>query len=252
MDRSRFTALLDEIFPPGRFTDAAENGLQIEGGAEVTRVVCGVTANLALIDGAIAGGADAIVVHHGLVWGGGIRRLDGWLKTRIERLMRHGISLYAYHLPLDAHPEIGNNVGLAKALGVVELVPFGRYKNQFIGYRGVIEPTTTLPGLIARARTGVVGDGAISAFGDTSRPIRTVGLCSGGAPDLVYEAVSLGLDAYVTGETTEFVKAIADETGTAFLALGHHATERFGARALAGALCALGVQATFIDVENPV
>jgi len=252
VDGARLTDLLDEIFPPGRFTDAAENGLQVEGGAEVTRVVCGVTANLALIDAAIAAGADAIVVHHGLVWGGGIRRLDGWLKTRVERLIRHGISLYAYHLPLDAHPEIGNNVGLAKALGVVELQPFGRYKGQFIGFRGVIEPTTTLPGLVARARAGVVGDGAVSAFGDASRTIRTVGICSGGAPDLVYEAVSLGLDAYITGEATEYVKAIADESGTAFLALGHHATERFGARALAGALSALGVQATFVDVENPV
>jgi putative NIF3 family GTP cyclohydrolase 1 type 2 len=92
----------------------------------------------------------------------------------------------------------------------------------------------------------------LHAFGDPTRPIRTVGLCSGGAPDLVYEAVSLGLDAYVTGESTEYVKAIADESGTAFLALGHHATERFGPRALAGALCALGVQASFVDVENPV
>jgi dinuclear metal center YbgI/SA1388 family protein len=252
MERARFTALLDEIFPPGRFTDTAENGLQVEGGAEVTRVVTGVTANLALIDAAVAASADAIVVHHGLVWGGGIRRLDGWLKVRVERLLRHGISLYAYHLPLDAHPEIGNNVGLAKALGVVGLQPFGRYKGQFIGYRGVIEPATTLPALVARARAEVVGDGAVAAFGDASRPIRTVGLCSGGAPDLVHEAVSLGLDAYVTGETTEYVKAIADESGTAFLALGHHATERFGARALAGALCALGVQASFVDVENPV
>lgn len=252
MDRARFTALLDEIFPPGRFTDAAENGLQVEGRATVARVVCGVTANLALIDAAIAAGADTIVVHHGLVWGGGIRRLDGWLKTRVQRLMAHDVNLYASHLPLDAHPEIGNNAGLARALGVTDLQPFGRYKGQAIGLRGRLEPAPTLSELVARARAGIALDGPVAAFGDATRPIRTIGLCSGGAPDLLNEAVSLGLDAYVTGETTEYVKAIADESGTAFLGLGHHATERFGARSLAGALSALGVQATFVDVENPV
>jgi dinuclear metal center YbgI/SA1388 family protein len=251
MERARFTALLDELLTPSRFTDVAENGLQVEGGPVIKRVVCGVTANLALIDAAIATSADAIVVHHGLVWGGGIRRLDGWLKTRIERLLRHGVNLYAYHLPLDAHPEVGNNVGLAKALGVFELAPFGRYKGQTIGVRGVVESGTTLTSLVARARTHVAGDGAISAFGDHARPIRTVGLCTGGAPDLLYEAVSLGLSAYVTGETTEFTKAVADESGTAFLALGHHATERFGPRALAEALVKQGIQASFIDVDNP-
>jgi dinuclear metal center YbgI/SA1388 family protein len=251
MQRVHFTALLDELLTPGRFTDVAENGLQVEGGPTVSRIVCGVTANLALIDAAIAASADAIVVHHGLVWGGGIRRLDGWLKTRVERLLRHGVSLYAYHLPLDAHLEVGNNVGLAKALGVFELVPFGRYKGQTIGVRGVVESGTTLSTLIERARAHVVGDGAISAFGEPGRPIRTVGLCTGGAPDLLYEAASAGLDAYVTGETTEFTKAIADESGTAFLALGHHATERFGPRALAESLVARGLDASFIDVDNP-
>jgi len=252
LTRRELGALLDELLEPAKFNDVAENGLQVEGRAEVRRVVCGVTANLALIDAAIASGADAIVVHHGLVWGGGIRRLDGWLKTRVERLMRHGISLFAYHLPLDAHPEIGNNAGLARALGVTQLEPFGRYKGQLIGLRGVLEPTASLPGLVERARKGVVGDNdAVFAFGDRALARRTIGLCTGGAPDLLHDAVAAGLDVYVTGEVTEYVKAVAEESGTGFVALGHHASERFGARALAEHLCTRGVAATFVDVENP-
>ena len=252
MRRVDVTALLDTLLQPARFSDVAENGLQVEGTDTIERVVCGVTANLALIDAAIDVGAHAIVVHHGLVWGGGIRRLDGWLKTRVQRLLQAGINLYAYHLPLDAHQDVGNNVGLARALGVTDVVPFGRYKGQPIGCAGAFLPSLTLPQLVDRARQDVVGHAnGISAFGDPNRPLRSVGLCSGGAPDLLHEAIGLGLDVYVTGEVTEYVKAVAEESGTAFVALGHHATERFGPRALAATLCTSGLDARFIDIDNP-
>jgi dinuclear metal center YbgI/SA1388 family protein len=251
MTRGDLGALLDEWLQPARFTDVAENGLQVEGNDVVTKVVTGVSANRAFIEQAIDVGADAIVVHHGLVWGGGIRRLDGWLKERVRLLLQHGINLFAYHLPLDAHPQFGNNAGLARALGLVATTPFGRYKGQLIGLQGALSPRATLPGLVERARKNVTGDGVVHAFGDPKRELSSIGLCTGGAPDLLHEAVAAGLDVYVTGEVTEYVKAVADESGVCFVGLGHHATERFGPRALADALRTHGLDADFVDVENP-
>lgn len=252
MQRRALLALLDDWLKPGTFTDVAENGLQVEGRDEVKKIVCGVSASRALIEVAVAEGADAVVVHHGLVWGGGIRRLDGWLGQRVRLLMKHDVNLFAYHLPLDAWPEAGNNAGLARALDLVELQPFGRYKGQLIGLKGVASSSggrLTLGELEARVSSRV--GPPLAVFGDRARAIRTVGVCTGGAPDLLHDAVAEGLDAYVTGEVTEWVKAISDETGTAFIAAGHHATERFGPRGLADKLCGAGLDARFVDVENP-
>jgi len=251
MHRDALRALLDEWFEPARFTDAAENGLQVEGKAEVARVVTGVSANRTLIERAIAVGADAIVVHHGLVWGGGIRRLDGWLRERVALLVAHDISLFAFHLPLDAHPTLGNNAGLCDALDVDEAsrVPFGRYKGASIGFVGSLKTSLPFSRFVARA-SDVVGP-ARAAFGDAARVVRTVAVCSGGAPDLLHEAITARADVYVTGEDTEWVKAVAEESGTGFVALGHHRTERFGAMRLAARLATSGLEATFVDVENP-
>ena len=254
MKRQAFLKLLDELLQPQAFNDVAENGLQVEGCADVDVVVCGVTANRSLIERAIALGASALVVHHGLVWGGGIRKLDGWLLARVKLLVEHGINLFAYHLPLDAQSEFGNNAGLARALGVEHTAPFGLFKGRLIGLQGVLNPTATLPGLGERARKNVLNDdehGVVFAFGDPRAELKTIGLCTGGAPDLLHEAVTRGLDVYVTGEVTEYVKAVAEESGTCFLGLGHHATERFGPRGLAAVLRARGIDAVFVDVENP-
>lgn len=250
MKLAELTRLLDSWLQPERFRDVAENGLQVEGRDEVQRVVCGVSANQALIDAAIAEGADALFVHHGLVWGGGIRRLEGFLARRVQSLFAHGLSLYAYHLPLDAHPTLGNNAGLADALGVgSERVPFGEYKGQLIGVRGHLATPCTLAALVERM--GETVGTPLACFGDLERPIERVGICSGGAPDLLHEACREGLDLYVTGEVTEWVQAVAAEMGVAFIAGGHHATERFGARRIAAALNAEGLSATFVDVANP-
>jgi putative NIF3 family GTP cyclohydrolase 1 type 2 len=169
----------------------------------------------------------------------------------VRLLLEHGIHLFAYHLPLDAHPTFGNNIGLAHALGVVDAQPFGRFKGQLIGLRGSLVPRATLAGLVERARKDVLTDGVFQAFGDGRRERSTIGLCTGGAPELLHEAIDAGLDVYVTGELTEYVKAVAEESGVGFLALGHHATERFGPRGLADALRTHGLDATFIDVDNP-
>lgn len=255
MKRLELLRLLDGLLKPEAFSDVAENGLQVEGRDDVDVVVCGVTANRALIEQAIALKASAIVVHHGIVWGGGIRKLDGWLMARVKLLVEHGINLFAYHLPLDAQPDFGNNAGLARALGVDETAPFGRFKGQLIGLRGVLAPRASLNGLVERARKNVLTDGdsdaPVFAFGDGRKELTTIGLCTGGAPDLLHEAIGLGLDVYVTGEVTEYVKAVAEESGTCFLGLGHHATERFGPRGLAETLRARGIDARFVDVENP-
>ncbi len=251
MHRDELHALLDRWLEPARFKDVGENGLQVEGRAEVRRVVCGVTANGALIDAAIEAGADAVFVHHGLVWGGGIRKLTGWLGERVRKLMGAGVSLFAYHLPLDAHPALGNNAGLADALGLAPArEPFGEYKGQLIGLMGELASgPLPLSKVLARVR-GEVGEPPF-VFGDLDRPIQRVGLCSGGAADLLQEAVDRRLDLYVTGEATEGSKAMAEETGVAFVAAGHHNTERFGATRVAAALVAEGLDARFVDVENP-
>lgn len=248
--RTEFTQLLDRWLSPATFKDVGENGLQVEGASTVSKVVCGVTANLALIDHAVAENADAIVVHHGLVWGGGIRKLTGWLGQRVRRLMANDVNLYGYHLPLDAHPELGNNAGLADALGLgPDRRPFGNYKGQAIGIAGALDAPLSLSALTTRIIENVGPPQFVS--GDDDKLIRTVGLCTGGAPDLIHEAVDEGLDLYMTGESTEFCDAISAETGVAFVAGGHHQTERFGAQRIARALAAEGFDATFYDVENP-
>lgn len=250
MTRDQLAALLDGWLEPGRFSDVAENGLQVEGRGEVRRVICGVTASQALIDRAVADGADAIVVHHGLVWGGGIRRITGWLGRRVRTLLAAEISLFAYHLPLDAHPTLGNNAGLAESLGVaLDPVPFGAYRGQTIGLRGRLAGKTF--GDVAAAVRAAVGEPAC-AFGDPARRVETIGLCTGGAPELLHEAIDAGLDCYVTGEATEWVASVAVESGVGFIAAGHHATERFGPRRLAAALAAEGLDARFVDVPNPI
>lgn len=251
MHRDDLHALLDRWLEPARFHDSAENGLQVEGRAEIQSVICGVTANRDLIEAAIDAKADAIFVHHGLVWGGGIRSLTGWLGARVRRLVEGGLSLFAYHLPLDAHPALGNNAGLADALGVTSgRVPFGEYKGQLIGARGSLEGgPMTLGDVVKRVRSEV-GEPPF-VFGDLSREVSQVGLCTGGAPELLQSAVDERLDLYVTGEVTEWSKAVAKETGVAFIAAGHHNTERFGPRRVADALCAEGLSARFVDVENP-
>jgi dinuclear metal center YbgI/SA1388 family protein len=249
--RNDVLALLNRWLEPERFRDVAENGLQVEGKDEVKKVVCGVSANRALIEAAIEREADAIFVHHGLVWGGGIRKLTGWLGERVRLLMGEGVSLFAYHLPLDAHPELGNNAGLADALDLEDVRdPFGEYKGQLIGTSAALKDApAALSTVIDRMRVRV-GE-PLAVFGDPDRQVQRVGVCTGGAPELLHDAIDAGVDLYVTGEVTEWCKGVAEEAGIAYVAGGHHATERFGAQRVAGALSREGLDAEFLDVENP-
>jgi dinuclear metal center YbgI/SA1388 family protein len=244
--RTEIETALADLLAPERFKDYGPNGLQVEGRAEVRCLVSGVTASLALIDAAIAAGADAILVHHGLFWRGQDGRLTGWLAERVRRLMAHGISLFAYHLPLDAHPEFGNNVQLGQRLG---WVADGRFGDQDLGFTASIAPTSldalsrSVASALARAPLAIAGD---------RRPLKRAGWCSGGAQDYFESAIAAGVDVFLTGEISEPQAHLARETGVAFLACGHHATERFGAPAVASHVAQrFGIEHRFIDVDNP-
>lgn len=246
-DRQELLARLDALLQPERFRDYGPNGLQVEGRAGIRRVVSGVTASLALIDAAIEARADAIFVHHGLFWRGQDGRIVGWMKQRVQRLLAHDINLFAYHLPLDAHPELGNNAQLGQRLGWRAEAHFGEQELGCVGdadYADAAALAAHLQSVLARPVT--------LAAPDTPRPIRRVAWCSGGAQAYFEAAMAAGADAFVTGEISEPQAHLARETGVAFIAAGHHATERYGAPAVAAQVAAqLGLEHEFIDIDNP-
>ncbi len=245
--RSELESALAELLDCGRFKDYGPNGLQVEGRAEVRRLVSGVTASRSLIEAAVAEKADAMLVHHGLFWRGQDGRITGWLKARIELLLAHGINLYAYHLPLDAHAEFGNNAQLGWRLGFHAEARFG---DQALGFLGVPAAPLEWTELIARVADSL-GRAPIAVAGD-GRSIRRLGWCSGGAQSYFEAAVAAGADAFLTGEISEPQAHLARETGVAFLACGHHATERYGAPALAAHIAErFGLAHRFIDIDNP-
>ena len=232
-----------------RFKDYGPNGLQVEGRASVQCVVSGVTASLALIEAAIADGADTILVHHGLFWRGQDGRITGWLRQRLALLLAHNINLYAYHLPLDAHPTLGNNAQLGLQLGLAADGTFGEQGLGCIGPAAAHAAGDTAA-LAARV-TLALGRQPVLLPGD-GRPLRRIAWCTGGAQGYFEGAIAAGADAFLTGEISEPQAHIARETGVAFLACGHHATERYGAPAVGAHLAAtFGLQHRFIDIDNP-
>ena len=248
--RETLLATLDTWLEPGRFQDYAPNGLQVEGRARVQRLVSGVTASLALIEAAIADGADAILVHHGLFWRGQTGTVTGWMKQRLQRLLGHDVNLLAYHLPLDAHPQLGNNAQLGLRLSFApEGDGWQRFGEQQLGFCGR-SPVASLAELAALVQT-VLGRSVTVVSGD-GRPIRRIGWCSGGAQGYFEAAIAAGVDAFVTGEISEPQAHLARESGVAFLAAGHHATERYGVAAVGARLAEeLGLAHRFIDIDNP-
>ena len=251
-NREELDRYLRELLESERFSDYGPNGLQVEGRREVRRLVTGVTASLALIDAAIAAGADALLVHHGLFWRGQDGRVTGWMKQRLARLLAHDVSLFAYHLPLDAHPALGNNAQLAERLRIVpDTGAGGRFGDKDLGWLGTPPqaPVSTqalaalLQFRLGRTPTVVEGDG---------RPIARVGWCTGGAQDWFEAAIAAGADAFITGEISEPQAHYARECGVAYLACGHHASERYGVAAVASAVAAdLGLEHQFLDLDNP-
>jgi len=238
----------DALLQPEKFRDHGPNGLQVEGDHDVQLLVSGVTASRALIEAAIAAKADAIVVHHGLFWRGQDGRVTGWMRERLRLLLAHGIHLFAYHLPLDAHPELGNNAQLARVLG---LQADGRFGEQELGFVGAGAQAWPDPQALANHVAARLGR-SVTCVGGSDRPVRRVAWCTGGAQSYFEAAIAQGVDAFITGEISEPQAHLARETGVAFLACGHHATERYGAPALASHVAQnLGLQHLFIEIDNP-
>jgi dinuclear metal center YbgI/SA1388 family protein len=233
------------------FADSCPNGLQVEGRAGVERLVSGVTASLALIEAAVEAGADALLVHHGWFWRGENACVTGMKRRRLQRLLENDISLLAYHLPLDAHPELGNNVRLAGLLGLEVQGRFGNDGGMQLGYHG------RLPRALDAAAFYELLDqslGRAPQFVDGGKTeIRRVGWCTGAAQSYIEAASELGLDAFVSGEISEQTVHVAREAGIHYFAAGHHATERYGVCALGEHLSErFGIGHRFIDIDNPV
>jgi dinuclear metal center YbgI/SA1388 family protein len=231
-----------------RFRDYCPNGVQVEGRAEVRRIATGVTASQRLLEAAVEWGADAILVHHGYFWRNEDVTVTGIKKRRIAHLLRHDVSLLTYHLPLDAHPQLGNNAQLARRLGLVEQ---GRFGEQDIACHGELGETQTLAQFSAHIAT--ILQRTPQVLGADAQPIRRIAWCTGAAQGYFEAAIALGADAFLTGEISEPCVHIAQETGVAFIAAGHHATERYGARALGEHLAAqFGLEQRFFDMDSPV
>lgn len=248
MKLDELTLYLDELLQAPKYRDYCPNGLQVEGCGEVTRIVAGVTASQKLLDLAVERGAQAVLVHHGYFWKGEDGRITGMRRKRLATLLGNGISLLAYHLPLDAHPELGNNAQLAALFG---WRPEGRFGEQDIGWFGRLPAPATLAEVSAGIN-GALGRQAL-VIGDPARPIRRVAWCSGGAQGYFEQAIALGVDLYLSGEISEQTVHLAEESGVAYVAAGHHATERYGVKAVAAHLQArFALECSFIDLDNPV
>ncbi|MES2089391.1 MAG: Nif3-like dinuclear metal center hexameric protein [Pseudomonadota bacterium] len=246
-DRDTLHTHLNRLLEAARFKDYGPNGLQVEGKSEVHKIVTGVTASRALIEAAIEAQADAILVHHGLFWRGQDGCITGWMKQRIALLLKHDINLLAYHLPLDAHPTLGNNAQWGQRLGLSAQARFGEQDLGFIGDAPQVWGLDTLvqhvQTALGRVPTVVPGDG---------RTLRKVAWCSGGAQGYFEGAIAAGADAFLTGEISEPQAHYARESGVAFVACGHHASERYGVQALGAAVAAeLGLAHQFIEIDNP-
>lgn len=278
-------AHLDELLQPARFDDYGPNGLQVPGPASVSTLATGVSAGAELFELAAAERADLLLVHHGLFWGSGFDRIDAQLRRRLKLLFDANIALVAYHLPLDAHPSLGNNALLAGALGATRSdVPFALHHGEPIGCLarfGADEDRSkdesedrndareggdanenrdahadaqglTVGQLIDRVRAAT--DGREPLVFDSGPPrVRTLGIVSGGGSDYIADAARAGADAFLTGEPVERVMAYARELGLTYIAAGHYATETFGVRALGARLAErFDLRHVFLDVPNPI
>jgi dinuclear metal center YbgI/SA1388 family protein len=248
--RTELLGALDALLQPERFHDYGPNGLQVEGCARISKIVSGVTASLALIEAAIAAQAQAIFVHHGLFWRAQDGCVTGWLKQRLALLLAHDINLFAYHLPLDAHPTLGNNAQLGLQLGLTAASRFGEQDLGFLGGRsdGSAFPTATA---LAEHLKNVLNR-PVTLVDTAQRAIKTIAWCSGGGQSYFEAAIAVGAEAFITGEISEPQAHYAREMGVAYLACGHHASERYGAPAVAAQLAAqFGLAHEFIDIDNP-
>jgi dinuclear metal center YbgI/SA1388 family protein len=264
---SDILAEADRLLEPSRFDDYGPNGLQVPGPEEVSTIATGVSAHVELFERARAEEANLLLVHHGLFWGPGPGPIDAALKRRLKLLFDADIALAAYHLPLDAHPEIGNNALMLRALGADDLRPFAVHRGQPIGFLGTLQGEGTQQGKGRPQGKGVKAHGPDGLFARVEaltgqRPlvfddgpdlVRTVAIVTGAGTDHLPEAIAAGADAFITGEPAERAMAEAAEGGIHFVAAGHYATETFGVRRLGERLAErFGLKHVFLDVRNPI
>jgi dinuclear metal center YbgI/SA1388 family protein len=254
MKRAQLQSWLDETLQPDRFADYCPNGLQVEGRPEIQRLVTGVTASQALIDRAVEQQADGILVHHGWFWRGENPTIRGFRRQRIATVLAHNLNLFAYHLPLDAHPEYGNNMQLAKVLGLKPELDANGHPvtggSKDLIWFGAPEHPITLQQLVAGIGSSLNREPV--CVGKAQHLCRRVAWCTGGAQGMFEEAIAAGVDAYITGEISEPNAHLARESGVAFISAGHHATERYGVKALGQAIAErFGIEVSFFDIDNP-
>lgn len=249
--RSELLAYLDQLLQPEQFQDYCPNGLQVQGNARIKNIVTGVTASQALIEAAIAAQADTLLVHHGYFWRGESPTVTGIKQQRLKQLLVNDINLIAYHLPLDAQAELGNNAQLAKRLGLTVdgLIP--DTGQPALGMYGGFDQPISITELTAQLTTKLGRPPLV--ISSHSEPIKTIGWCTGAAQGYLQQAADIGLDAFISGEISEPTVHLARELGIHYIAAGHHATERYGIKALGEHLAAkFAVSVEFIDIDNPV
>jgi dinuclear metal center YbgI/SA1388 family protein len=239
---------LIELLQPERFRDYCPNGLQVEGKREINTIVTGVTASMALLEAALQANADAVLVHHGYFWQGEALPITGIKKRRIQFLLQHDINLFAYHLPLDAHAELGNNVMLANQLGLNITGKTGEKEMLLLAELSAPQSLQAFAKSIDEKLNRVP-----QVIGDLARTVKTVALCTGAAQGYIEQAVAANVDVYISGEISEQTVHVARESGMSYISAGHHATERYGIQALGEHLAQkFGLQHAFIDCDNPV
>jgi len=246
---------LDATLEIDRFRDYAPNGLQVQGSLEVDCVVTGVSASAELIGRAVEKQADLIVVHHGLIWGNGISRIDGPLARRLKLLLGNDVSLAAYHLPLDKHGRLGNNVGLCDALGLgTAREAFGEVRGTPLGLAGTWSTPLSRDEAVGRIGAAITKSAPRFVFPHGPPVVRKVGVCSGAASDLLEAAAAAGCDLFLTGELAERAGDLAKELQITLVAAGHYATEVFGPMRLADELRQKfpGLTAEFVPAPNPL
>jgi dinuclear metal center YbgI/SA1388 family protein len=250
-DRDEIIAFLDELLEAPDFSDYGPNGLQVPGKEQVERVVTGVSAHRELFERAAEAGADLVIAHHGLFWDSHPRSVSRAMKERLQILFGADISLAAYHLPLDAHPEVGNNALICAELGLERAEPFGEHHGRTVGFVG--RSAEGIPFGELRERCERLFGREPFVWDSGPELVRSIGIVSGGAASDFGEVIALGLDAFLTGEPAEYAMADARESGVHFIAAGHYATETFGVRRL-GELVAerFGVEHRFVEAPNPV
>ncbi|WP_018298692.1 Nif3-like dinuclear metal center hexameric protein [Fangia hongkongensis] len=251
MKRNELQNYLTALLDPDAIKDYCPNGLQIEGKNDIEHIVTGVTANQKLINAAIERKANAILVHHGYFWKSEPYPIVGMRYQRISRLIKHDINLFAYHLPLDIHPTLGNNVMLAKLLGLKVLSEFNTNTSPNYGILCQPQSSLSIDQLQAHIQSALKRTPLV--INPTNKPISKIAICTGGAQDFIEHAYEAGAEVYISGEASERTTHFAEELGISYIAAGHHASERYGIQALGEHLAQhFNLQHTFIDIDNPV